>query len=226
MKTVTVGLLLVVAAFSIMTGTVLAAQQPGSLVEPAQLKKWIDNGYRTEKGERVVIVDVVTVESDRDSWFAGNADTLKTMTARRYGERSPQYRLIGELDRRGALGHIPGAIISISHTGHEVTGRNDGPLEAEHEIGTGPLIDKLLRNSGITRGDVIVITSAKQIPWMSCPPRLVDPLLLGVPAGEDKTAARRQQGICALGLCSPKRNSDAACHAVDHQRLRAFSEAI
>lgn len=48
------------------------ASATGSLVEPVQLKQWIDNGYRTEKGERVVIVNVVPAPSDKVSWFAGD----------------------------------------------------------------------------------------------------------------------------------------------------------
>jgi hypothetical protein len=57
------------------------AARTGSLVEPAQLKKWIDAGYRTEEGERVVIIDVVPGEDSRESWFAG--DPAKLMVSLR-----------------------------------------------------------------------------------------------------------------------------------------------
>jgi 3-mercaptopyruvate sulfurtransferase SseA len=148
------------------------AARTGSLVEPVQLKQWIDAGYRTEGGERVVIIDVVPGSREKDTWFAGSAETLKRTTAQKHGERSPQYRLIDELDRKGAMGHIPGAFVIISHAGLEVADRSEGPVETEHQVGTGAGIDNLLRDHGITFNDVIVITSAQQNPWMVCGPRL------------------------------------------------------
>ncbi|WP_160295204.1 sulfurtransferase [Geobacter sp. OR-1] len=150
----------------------MAASQPQSLLEPIQLKKWIDNGYRTEKGERVVILDVVPTKADKDTWFAGDAMKLKEQAIRKYGEHSPQQVLIEELARDGMLGHIPGARLVISHAGSVVQDRNDGPMEAEHEIGTGSAIDKLLQQHGIQKNDVIVLVSSQQNPWTGCASRL------------------------------------------------------
>lgn len=144
----------------------------GSLVEPAQLKKWIDNGFRTEKGERVVVLDVTPNQPEKESWFAGDTEALKQMTVRKYGEHSPQYELILQLDRKGALGHIPGALYLASHSGGEVALRNDGPINTEHEVADGAQFDAMLQGLGITPGDVLVLTSSQQNPWMVCGARL------------------------------------------------------
>ncbi|MCX5875553.1 MAG: rhodanese-like domain-containing protein [Deltaproteobacteria bacterium] len=144
----------------------------GSLVEAVQLKKWIDAAYRTEQGERVVIIDVVPGKEGRESWFAGDLEMLKKQLAKKYSEQSPAYNLLAEQDRAGLLGHIPGAILNISHGNLETMERSDGPIVADHEVGTGAAIDELLQGHGVMPDDVIVITSSQQIPWMSCPPRL------------------------------------------------------
>jgi len=144
----------------------------GSLVEPAQLKKWIDAGYRTEQGERVVIIDVVPGKESRESWFAGDLEMLKKQLAKKFGAQSPAYKMLPQQDKAGFLGHIPGAILNISHGDLETMERNDGPIVADHEVGTGTGIDELLQGHGITADDVIVITSSQQTPWMACPPRL------------------------------------------------------
>jgi|GEM_PF-3341876 len=88
------------------TALPVQAAPGGSLVEPVQLKKWIDHGYRTEKGERVVILDVVPTKADKDTWFAGDALQLKEQAVRKYGEHSPQYVLVDQLARKGMLGHM------------------------------------------------------------------------------------------------------------------------
>ena len=144
----------------------------GSLVEPAQLKKWIDAGYRTEQGERVVIIDVVPGQESRESWFAGDLDKLRKQLAKKYGENSPACKLLDQQDRAGFLGHIPGALLNVSHGDLETMERSDGPIAADHEVGTGAAIDELLQGHGITPDDVVVITSSQQTPWMACPPRL------------------------------------------------------
>jgi 3-mercaptopyruvate sulfurtransferase SseA len=172
MKKIVISLLLITAVFAAMTGPVLAAQQAGSLVEPSQLKKWIDNGYRTETGERVVILDVVPGIESRESWFAGDLDKLRKQLAKKYGEDSPAYKLLDQQDRSGFLGHIPGALLNVSHGDLETMERSDGPIVADHEVGTGAAIDELLQGHGITLDDVIVISSSQQTPWMACPPRL------------------------------------------------------
>jgi len=148
------------------------AASNGSLLEPVQLKKWIDHGYRTEKGERVVIINVVPSPSDQLSWFAGDAKRLKQMVTARFGDRSPQYHLIVQLEQKGELGHIPGSLYLTSHAGGEVADRSDGPMEAEHEVGTGPRIDVMLQKLGITPDDVLVLSSPQQNPWMVCASRL------------------------------------------------------
>jgi 3-mercaptopyruvate sulfurtransferase SseA len=139
-----------------------------ALLEAATLKSWIDNGYKTEDGHRVVILDClpntagVFTYSDTESWFAGNADKIRTNMEEQYGVDAPQYKMIASLDGAGVLGHIPGALPSVSHEGYEITPRNDGPVLAEHEVGTGSLIDQMLCRLGITKDDVIVMTTARQ----------------------------------------------------------------
>jgi hypothetical protein len=139
-----------------------------ALLEAATLKSWIDNGYKTEDGHRVIILDCLPnpagpfTYSDIESWFAGNADKIRTNMGEQYGEEAPQYKMIAGLDAGGLLGHIPGALPNISHEGYEITPRNDGPLLADHEVGTGSLIDQMLCLYGITKDDVIVMTTARQ----------------------------------------------------------------
>ena len=153
-------------------GVAGAATQAASLLEPTQLKKWIDNGYRTEKGERVVILDVVPGKESRESWYAGDLDKLRKQLGKKYGEDSPAYKMLEQQERSGFLGHIPGALLNVSHGDLETRERSDGPLMTDHEVGTGAGIDALLQGHGITADDVIVITSSQQTPWMACPPRL------------------------------------------------------
>jgi 3-mercaptopyruvate sulfurtransferase SseA len=148
------------------------AASNGSLLEPVQLKKWIDNGYRTEKGERVVILDVVPGKEGEESWYAGDLEKLKKQLGKKYGEDSPAYKMLAAQNKSGLLGHIPGALFNVSHGDLETTKRSDGPLEADHEVGTGAGVEELLQGHGITASDVIVITSSQLTPWMSCPPRL------------------------------------------------------
>jgi len=61
----------------------------------------------------------------------------------------------------GLFGHIPGALPNVSHEGYEVTKRNEGPILADHEVGTGSLIDQMLRKLGITVNDVVVLTTSR-----------------------------------------------------------------
>lgn len=133
-----------------------------TLVEPARVKAWVDNGCVTEKGERVVIIDCFPFPTDKEGWFAGNVTKIKADMASQYGgASSPQYKMIDGLENKHLLGHIPGAIANASHEGYEVTVRNDGPIEAEHEVGTGSLIDQLLGNHGITKNDILVLTTSR-----------------------------------------------------------------
>ncbi len=165
-------LILVLTFFVTSNALPVHAATVSSLIEPVQLKKWIDNGYRTEKGERVVIIDVVPGKESRESWFAGDLEKLKKQLGKKYGEDSPAYKMLDKQAQSGQLGHIPGALLNISHDDLETMERNDGPIMADHEVGTGAAIDELLQGHGITPDDVIVITSSQQTPWMACPPRL------------------------------------------------------
>lgn len=167
-----VHLLLIPLVLFVLATASLAASQPQSLLEPAQLKKWIDNGYRTEKGERVVILDVVPAKADKETWFSGDAQKLKEQAIKKYGEHSPQYALAEQLAKKGMLGHIPGAQLVISHAGSVVHDRNEGPMETEHQIGSGHEVEKLLRGYGIQTSDVLVLTSSQQNPWTGCAARL------------------------------------------------------
>jgi hypothetical protein len=148
------------------------APAPSSLVDPAQLNRWIKTGYRTEKGERVVILDTLPNRGDRETWFAGNADALRKALASQFGADSGQVKAITAMDQKGLLGHIPGARLNISHLGLEVMDRSDGPLEVEHEVGSGQGIEKLLRSQGITSKDIVVLTSSQQNSPLVCAPRI------------------------------------------------------
>ncbi|EAT15048.1 Rhodanese-related sulfurtransferase-like [Desulfuromonas acetoxidans DSM 684] len=139
-----------------------------ALLEPETLISWVNAGYRTESGKRVVILDCVPNPagvypySDVEAWFAGDADKIKTNMAAQYGSTgAPQYLMIDTLNAAGLLGHIPGALPSVSHEGYEVTARDDGPMLADHQIGTGSLIDQMIQRFGIQKDDVVVLTTSR-----------------------------------------------------------------
>ena len=139
-----------------------------TLIEPAAVKSWVDNGcVIPETGQRVVILDCVPNPpgagpySDTESWFAGDKTKIMANIEKMYGGKlSPQYKSFSGMGD-GMFGHIPGAIPNVSHEGFEVTARDDGPILAEHEVGTGDLIDQMLRKYGITKKDVIVLTTSR-----------------------------------------------------------------
>jgi len=151
-----------------------------TLVEPATVKAWVDNGGKTADGRRVIILDCVPngngvfTYNDTESWFAGDVEKIKRNLKDQYGEFSPQYNNIngGQVWKPEYLGHISGAIPSVSHEGYEVAVRNDGPIEAEHEVGTGALIDQMLQKFGVTQDDVIVLTTSRYDYPGFCPSRL------------------------------------------------------
>lgn len=154
---------------------IVLATAPGptsSLVEPAQLAQWIKAGYRTESGRRVVILDALPSPAEVKAWYAGDPEALKALMARQYGPDSGQVHMVATLDQKGLLGHIPGAQANTSHTGLEVMDRDEGPGSMEHEVGTGPAIEALLSQQGITPEDVVVIANAQQVPPALCGPRL------------------------------------------------------
>ncbi len=155
--------------------TCLLATPPepaSSLVEPAQLAQWIKAGYRTGSGRRVVILDALPSPAELKAWYTGDPAALKVLMGRQYGPDSAQVRMISALDQKGLLGHVPGAQANTSHTGLEVMDRDEGPGSMEHEVGTGPAIEALLGQQGITLEDVVVIASAQQVPPALCGPRL------------------------------------------------------
>ncbi|HBA89565.1 MAG TPA: hypothetical protein DCZ75_16730 [Geobacter sp.] len=149
-----------------------------SLVEPATVKAWVDNQGKTETGKRVIILDCVPngpgvfTYSDTESWFAGDkAKVLQNLSDQYGGATSPLYKSFNGM-ADSMFGHIPGAIPNVSHEGYEVAVRNDGPIEADHEVGTGALIDQMLQKYGVTKDDVIVISTSRYDYPGFCPSRL------------------------------------------------------
>jgi len=150
-----------------------------SLVEPATVKSWVvDNQGKTESGQRVIILDCVPnasgvfTYSDTESWFAGDKPRILQNLSDQYGgTTSPQYKSFSGMPD-SMFGHIPGAIPNVSHEGYEVAVRNDGPIEADHEVGTGALIDQMLQKYGVTKDDVIVISTSRYDYPGFCPSRL------------------------------------------------------
>lgn len=134
-----------------------------TLVDPATVHKWVvDNGNKTDDGKRVVVLDVFPNDTDIDSWFAGDATLIKQQMITQYGgATSPQYISIDTYKNNNWLGHIPGALPQVSHAGYEVATRNDGPIEAEHEVGTGAYIDQMLQKLGVRKDDVLVLTTSR-----------------------------------------------------------------
>jgi 3-mercaptopyruvate sulfurtransferase SseA len=150
-----------------------------SLVEAATVKKWVvDNQCKTDDGKRVVVLDCVPnasgvfTYSDTESWFAGDkAKILKNLSDQYGGTTSPQYKSFNGMPDT-MFGHVPGAIPNVAHEGYEVAVRNDGPIEAEHEVGTGDLISQMLQKYGVTKDDVIVISTSRYDYPGFCPSRL------------------------------------------------------
>jgi len=58
-------------------------------------------------------------------------------------------------------GHIPGAIINLSHEGGEAMDRNDGPIVEAHDVADGPAVDNMIQKLGITKDAVVVLTTSK-----------------------------------------------------------------
>ena len=149
-----------------------------SLVEADTVKNWVDAGGKTEDGKRIVILDCVPnaagvfTYDDTESWFAGDkAKVLQNLSDQYGGTTSPQYKSFNGMPDT-MFGHIPGAIPNVSHEGYEVAVRNDGPIDAEHEVGTGTLISQMLQKYGVTKDDVIVISTSRYDYPGFCPSRL------------------------------------------------------
>ena len=150
-----------------------------SLVEPATVKTWVvDNQGKTDTGKRVLVLDCVPnasgvfTFSDTESWFAGDkTKILKNLSDQYGGVTSPLYKSFNGMPD-SMFGHIPGAIPNVSHEGYEVAVRNDGPIEADHEVGTGALISQMLQKYGVTKDDVIVISTSRYDYPGFCPSRL------------------------------------------------------
>jgi len=135
------------------------------LIEPATLYSWIKNGNKTGDGQPVFILDTQPNPGDEETWFAG--DVAKVAKKFPGGMDAAQ-----ALDDAGYLGHIPGSLYSISHSGFEVTTRNDGPMDTDHQVGTGELITQMLQKKGITKDTVIVLTQSNLVYPGFCPARL------------------------------------------------------
>lgn len=138
-----------------------------TLVEPATVRGWVDAGLKTSSGQRVVILDCVPNPSgvfpysDTESWFAGDKAKVLVNLEKQYGGKlSPQYKSFNGM-ADAMFGHIPGAIPNVSHEGFEVTPRSDGPILADHEVGTGALIDQMVQKLGIQKDDLIVTTTSR-----------------------------------------------------------------
>jgi len=148
-----------------------------SLVEASTVKDWVDAGGKTEDGKRIVILDCVPNAAgvfsydDTESWFAGDKAKVLQNLSDQYGATSPQYKSFSTMPDP-MFGHIPGAIPNVSHEGYEVAVRNDGPIDAEHEVGTGTLISQMLQKYGVTKDDVIVISTSRYDYPGFCPSRL------------------------------------------------------
>ncbi|ABQ24660.1 sulfurtransferase [Geotalea uraniireducens] len=133
-----------------------------TMIDPATVNRWVTQGNKTDDGKRVVILDVFPNDTDTDSWFAGDSTLIKQQMITQYGGTlSPQYKMIDGLKNANLLGHIPGAIPQVSHAGYEVATRNDGPIETEHEVGTGAYIDQMLQKLGVNKDDVLVLTTSR-----------------------------------------------------------------
>lgn len=149
-----------------------------SLVEADTVKAWVDAGGKTEDGKRIVILDCVPnaagvfTYDDTESWFAGDkAKVLQNLSDQYGGTTSAQYKSFNGMPD-SMYGHIPGSIPNVSHEGYEVAVRNDGPIDAEHEVGTGALISQMLQKYGVTKDDVIVISTSRYDYPGFCPSRL------------------------------------------------------
>jgi 3-mercaptopyruvate sulfurtransferase SseA len=109
-------------------------QSDNMLIEADTLKAWIDNGYKTEKGEPVVVVI--------NAANAGSELDTEPGTGRWY---------------------IPGTIVFPDGLGggnNAIGHRSDGPggAASPNQVYDGPTMDRNLRYAGITKDTVIVIT--------------------------------------------------------------------
>jgi len=58
-------------------------------------------------------------------------------------------------------GHLPGAVVNLSHEGGETMDRNDGPMVEPHDVADGPAVDQMIQKLGITKDAVVVVTTTK-----------------------------------------------------------------
>lgn len=131
------------------------------LLEPDQLYTWIKNGYKTDDGKPVVVIDIVPNPGDEEKWFAGNVTKIA----------ATGFDGASAANDAGFLGHIPGSMYSVSHEGYMVTNRNDGPVDADHMVGTGSLVTQFLQKYGITKDTVVVFTQSNLVYPGFCPAR-------------------------------------------------------
>ncbi|BAI80147.1 conserved hypothetical protein [Deferribacter desulfuricans SSM1] len=136
-----------------------------ALIEPETLYKWIKNGYKTDEGNPVRIIHIENNPGDEKIWFAGDVAKVANVVGPG-GMAAAQ-----ALDDAGYLGHIPGAVYSVSHEGYIVSNRSDGPMDTDHLVGSGDLITQWLQKYGITKNTVIVLTQGNLTYPGFCPAR-------------------------------------------------------
>jgi 3-mercaptopyruvate sulfurtransferase SseA len=100
-----------------------------ALVSPETLKVWISDGYKTDNGKRVVIIDVANADGSEYNF--------------------PE-------DVPGKPQYIPGAV-NLPKPEFD-TIRSDGPVNAVTSVIKGEKIDSLLQKAGIDKNTVIVLT--------------------------------------------------------------------
>lgn len=141
-------------------------ENESALVEPATLYKWIKNGYKTDDGRPVRIIHIENNPGDEEIWFAGDRSKVAKVVGPG-GEVAAK-----ALDDAGYLGHIPGSIYAVSHEGYIVPNRSDGPMDTDHQVGSGDLITQWLQKYGITKDTVIVLTQGNLTYPGFCPARV------------------------------------------------------
>ncbi len=140
-------------------------QNESALIEPDTLYHWIKNGYKTENGDPVLIVQILNNPGDENIWFKGDVSKVAKLVPG--GLKAAQ-----ALDDAGYLGHIPGAVYAVSHEGYLTPNRNDGPMDTDHLVGTGDLVTQWLRKLGVTKKTVIVLTQGHLMYPGFCPARV------------------------------------------------------
>ena len=178
-----------------------------ALVQADTLYRWIKNGYKTENGDPVVVIDIENNPGDEEIWFAGDVAKISKVV----GPGGMTAAMA--LDQAGYIGHIPGSFYSVSHEGYIVPNRSDGPMDVDHQVGTGNLVTQWLQKYGITKNTVIVLTQGNLTYPGFCPARVywtlrywgmskkyVKVLDGGIVAWADYIKANHPDEIATMGL--------------------------